>query len=178
KTAEEPNFALCVEKFLDVMQDPAERQIAVECLMALSFLQHAHPEVHPGQQPHDGSGNAIINVTALVKSALMAFWQQWTQAHPDYCPAQSPAESSTESLPAATTASASGSQGSSVPFNERLARRLFYDLPAVDEAGTVYYLARSALAHVEPARAQLLAQDCIQRYRQWEQENVTRPFHA
>ncbi|RKP33981.1 glycosyl hydrolases family 15-domain-containing protein, partial [Dimargaris cristalligena] len=119
KTPEEPNFAYRVESFLGVTQDPAERQIAVECLMTLSFLQHTHPDAGAGLRPQD-QGEEVINLTQIFKDALAAFWQQWCQKH-------------------ANGADQSASLAE-LPYDDRLARSLFYDLPTTAEFGTVYYL--------------------------------------
>ncbi|KAJ1924028.1 hypothetical protein IWQ60_005491 [Tieghemiomyces parasiticus] len=140
KTPEEPNFAIRVESFLDVIQDPAERQIAVECLMTISLLQVTYPDSRPGRP----DGEESVNVTRIFKDALGIFWDVWKQQ---------------------TGAAAD------LPFDEPLARRLFYDLPtAGEEHGTVYYLALSALAHLGREKAQAYALECIGHYDTWEKE--------
>ncbi|KAJ1658122.1 hypothetical protein IWQ61_002587 [Dispira simplex] len=147
KTPEETSFALRVESFLDATQDPAERQIAVECLMALALLHKAHPDAQAGINPQD----QIYYLDEIFRVALHLFWSEWTQTHRELF---------------------SNQEEPIVPFDEQMARRLFYDLPATDLQGTVYYLVRSALSHINSEKAQSFAQECVQQYQAWDSQGL------
>ncbi|KAI9091438.1 glycosyl hydrolases family 15-domain-containing protein [Phlyctochytrium arcticum] len=71
KTAEELNFALQVESMLDVIRDPAERQIAVECLMVVSRIGERNPEIRLRK--------GCLEVMAIIRDAIERFWEGWVR---------------------------------------------------------------------------------------------------
>ena len=77
-TPEELNFgnshlilALQVERLLDNILDPAEHQIAVECLVVISRLHERNPELKIN---HEG-----FDLQALVAHSIETFWNSWIQ---------------------------------------------------------------------------------------------------
>ncbi|KAJ3263115.1 Phosphorylase b kinase regulatory subunit alpha, partial [Borealophlyctis nickersoniae] len=70
KTPEEFNFALQTEHLLDVIPDPAERQIAVECLMVISSLGERNPELQL-------SGEKTVDLVPIIRDAITRFWDAW-----------------------------------------------------------------------------------------------------
>lgn len=186
KTPEEFNFALQVESILDIIRDPAERQIAVELLMVISKIQNRNPELR--------IGNQVIDLGAIIRDAIQRFWEKWASevganvASAYLASLNSPSqnvslsESVTTSQSAKTAGtpslnivvnaanghgdavaesdallkstsdslsslnsviSTTGFQDNDMTFerNERIARRLFFDLPQEGPSGTISYLA-------------------------------------
>ncbi|KAF9375773.1 hypothetical protein CPB97_011252 [Podila verticillata] len=123
KTPEEFNFALAVENFLGVIQDPAERQIAVETLMVIAKIEDRTPgmEVQP----------EVIDLPLIMHEAMDKFWTKWVVNGPG-------------SGQAASSSSFAKEEAGFV-HHERLARRMFYDLPQDGKEGTFAYLARAVL---------------------------------
>ncbi|KAI8900409.1 glycosyl hydrolases family 15-domain-containing protein [Globomyces pollinis-pini] len=68
-TPEELNFALQVENLLDNFIDPAEHQIAVECLVVISRIEERNPELT--------LIGSVIDLRSLIKEAIIAFWNSW-----------------------------------------------------------------------------------------------------
>lgn len=68
-------LALQVENLLDNILDPAEHQIAVECLVVISRIEERNPELQL-------IGN-VIDLKKLIVQANKAFWEKWIseQAH-------------------------------------------------------------------------------------------------
>ncbi|KAF9423729.1 hypothetical protein BGZ94_008206 [Podila epigama] len=122
KTPEEFNFALAVENFLGVIQDPAERQIAVETLMVIAKIEDRNPgmEVQP----------EMIDLPMIMHEAMEKFWTKWVVNGPG-----SGAQGQGPALPNDTA----------IVHHETLARRMFYDLPQEGKEGTFAYLARAVL---------------------------------
>ncbi|KAG0198605.1 hypothetical protein BGX28_007964 [Mortierella sp. GBA30] len=147
KTPEEFNFALAVENFLGVILDPAERQIAVETLMVIAKIEDRNPgmEVLP----------EVIDLPLIMHEAMSKFWTKWVVNGPGGrgqvvpIPSGGPgsnvgAKGGATSLSMTIPSSASlGEVG--FEHHERLARRMFYDLPQEGKEGTFAYLARAAL---------------------------------
>ncbi|KAJ3015878.1 hypothetical protein HKX48_004326 [Thoreauomyces humboldtii] len=71
KTAEELNFALQVETLLDVVRDPAERQVAAECVMLICRVFERNPSVKLRK--------ARLDVLSLVRDAIECFWRKWSE---------------------------------------------------------------------------------------------------
>ncbi|ORY50715.1 phosphorylase kinase alphabeta [Rhizoclosmatium globosum] len=115
KTPEELNFALQVESYLDVIRDPAERQIAVECLMVVSRIADRNPEIQINAGP--------LDLMKIIRDAVSQFWIRWVGD-------QSALLSSSDL---------------SFEKNERFARRLFFDLAQEGNEGTMAYLAKSSV---------------------------------
>ncbi|KAI8602494.1 glycosyl hydrolases family 15-domain-containing protein [Dissophora ornata] len=135
KTAEEFNFALAVENFLDVIIDPAERQIAVETLMVIAKIEDRSPgmEVQP----------EVIDLPLIMREAMNTFWTKWVVNGPG---GQGQAGVGGAPVVVATDATAAGGiEKGDVSFehHEQLARRMFYDLPPEGKEGTFAYLARA-----------------------------------
>ncbi|KAI8907934.1 glycosyl hydrolases family 15-domain-containing protein [Gorgonomyces haynaldii] len=74
-TPEEFNFALQVENLLDNFRDPAERQVAVECLVVISRVEERNPEIE--------LTGASIDLPTLIREAVGLFWVEWVseQSH-------------------------------------------------------------------------------------------------
>lgn len=138
KTPEEFNFALAVENFLGVILDPAERQIAVETLMVIAKIEDRNPgmEVQP----------EVIDLPMIMREAMDKFWNKWVvngpggrgQAGVNGAPGSAIA-SAVPAVPAGSFAEVD------FEHHERLARRMFYDLPQEGKEGTHAYLARAVL---------------------------------
>jgi hypothetical protein len=68
-TPEELNFALQVEHLLDNILDPAENQIAVECLVVISRLEERNPELRIRSDGFD--------LKELITATIERFWKKW-----------------------------------------------------------------------------------------------------
>ncbi|TPX56330.1 hypothetical protein PhCBS80983_g04610 [Powellomyces hirtus] len=193
KTPEELNFALQVEQLLDVIRDPAERQVAAETLMLVYRINQRNPEIRLKK--------GRLDLLAIIRDAIMAFWTLWTADHaaaaqsprtPDHhhhpAPEPTPAPSDhhpadpnppppflhrvaiiarshsqlnidtgTPTSPHATTDTAAASTTTAAntttttPMDwaferhERVARRVFFDLPQEGPQGTMAFLAQSCV---------------------------------
>ncbi|KAJ3036286.1 hypothetical protein HDV00_002943 [Rhizophlyctis rosea] len=215
KTPEEFNFALQVEHLLDVIPDPAERQIAVECLVVISRLSERNPELHL-------SNEKTVALLPIIREAMTRFWDVWVAeqqaaasalekenanaatspqenrpASPKplhqpppllsrYAKTGSPS-TSTSNINLAAVANGVGAEATSAvgpqdggrgrlsptistasffaamdggsdaadwsyERNEKLARRLFFDLPQEGKEGTLQYLASSCVSLVFDVR--------------------------
>ncbi|KAI8814804.1 glycosyl hydrolases family 15-domain-containing protein [Cladochytrium replicatum] len=118
KTPEEFNFALQVESLLDAIRDPAERQIAVECLMVISRIEERNPEIKVK--------GATIDLMKIIRDAVQRFWSQWIGVN-------------------GKALGVSAAHDVTFERNERLARRLFFDLAQDGKDGTMGYLATSCV---------------------------------
>ena len=186
-----------VEHLLDVIPDPAERQIAVECLVIISRLSERNPELHL-------TSDKTVSLLPIIREAMTRFWDVWVaeqQAaaaavetvdgepattppatdrpssprpihHPPpllsrYVKSGSPpvsqtnlaqadgseaAQPKTSLSPSISTASffaqmegGPDSADWSYERNEKLARKLFFDLPQEGKEGTLNYLASSCV---------------------------------
>jgi len=162
KTPSEFNFALQVESLLDFIRDPAERQIAVECLVVISRIDERNPEI--------GVSGEIIDLLRIVKDAVNKFWIKWVSEVPissTTSPNGSPSHGKSQEMDGGDPTPSSSSSFSNVKKmaspdrklekntssssiedtspsksrlnnwkqdltfekNEKLARRLFFDLP-------------------------------------------------
>ncbi|KAI9144684.1 glycosyl hydrolases family 15-domain-containing protein [Paraphysoderma sedebokerense] len=156
-TPEEFNFAIRVEATLDVIRDPAERVIAAETLMVIHKLLEVNHGVKIGQ---------TIDLMKLVTNAMTIFWDVWVtqkrqtneailssvistssedlkdspNSSPDTPAKTSPNGTSYGILVKTKTKSSKTSADYRFEKNERLARRLFYDLPMEGKEGTTWYL--------------------------------------
>lgn len=130
KTPEEFNFALAVENFLGVILDPAERQIAVDTLMVIAKIEDRNPgmEVQP----------EVIDLPMIMREAMDTFWTKWVVNGPG---GRGPAGGSANANAIATSVLGDVS----FDHHEKLARRMFYDLPQEGKEGTFAYLARAVL---------------------------------
>ncbi|KAF9304628.1 hypothetical protein BGZ74_001014 [Mortierella antarctica] len=136
KTPEEFNFALAVENFLGVIPDPAERQIAVETLMVIAKIEDRNPgmEVQP----------EVIDLPMIMREAMNKFWTKWVVNGPGGRGQGIPGAPGTATLVEGLGMNLGlGEVG--FDQHERLARRMFYDLPQEGKEGTFAYLARAAL---------------------------------
>jgi hypothetical protein len=102
-------LALQVEQLLDGIRDPAERQVAVECLTVISKINERNPEIQ--------LNGDILDILKIVKEASIQYWNDWKQ--------------SVSQIPALLE----------YDPHEKLARRLFYDLPQDGHEGTMAVLA-------------------------------------
>ncbi|KAI9001604.1 glycosyl hydrolases family 15-domain-containing protein [Gaertneriomyces semiglobifer] len=95
KTAQELNFALQVESLLDVIRDPAERQIAVECLMCLQKISERNPEMNLKK--------GKLDLMRIVRDAVATFWEGWVKEHAS--------ETSVDGVNESAAVGASGGEG-------------------------------------------------------------------
>ncbi|KAJ3120440.1 hypothetical protein HK098_004590 [Nowakowskiella sp. JEL0407] len=153
KTPEEFNFALQVESLLDVIRDPAERQIAVECLVVISRIEDRNPEI--------SINSGTLDLNKIVRDAVSRFWSRWIVDGPTSMASSattSPATPTSITKISPTGSSASGGStkilsptlnettaAQAFDKNEKLARRLFYDLPQDGPDGTMSFLATSCV---------------------------------
>ncbi|KAI8585927.1 glycosyl hydrolases family 15-domain-containing protein [Geranomyces variabilis] len=155
KTAEELNFALQVESLLDVIRDPAERQAAAECLMLISRIEERNPKFwehwtseHSNASSPVASGGELDDQSAAAAASAAATstgtaQQQQQQASASLVhrvvsniAAGLPRSASQLSVETGTPTLGGGAGGGfagvgdwSFERHERVARRLFFDLP-------------------------------------------------
>lgn len=158
-TPEEFNFALQVENLLDNIRDPAERQVAVECLVIIARIEERNPEVKLKK--------SMIDLSFLINDAIALFWQDWAKNHllktedsgSEVKPASNYSEGAKNGLGVNVHIVEYGQEKSSsmslfseatgdinlrelTPEKKRsLARKLFFDVPQEGESGTSNYLA-------------------------------------
>ncbi|KAJ3219851.1 hypothetical protein HDU67_009039 [Dinochytrium kinnereticum] len=160
KTPEEFNFALQIEYLLDVIRDPAERQCVVECLVVISRISDRNPEIRLSAGP--------LDLMRVIRDAVSRFWARWVKdqspgaaaafAHDQQSLATEPvpafqgnlAETRRSTVNVSIAPSTSNSNLAAITDltfdkNERLARRLFFDLPQDGRDGTMSYLAESCV---------------------------------
>ncbi|KAI9345534.1 glycosyl hydrolases family 15-domain-containing protein [Obelidium mucronatum] len=140
KTPEELNFALQVESYLDVIRDPAERQIAVECLMVVSRIADRNPEIQINAGP--------LDLMKIIRDAVSQFWLRWVgdQSAAAVAAFVSSLESKAQTLsPRPGPENRDSTPDLSFEKNERFARRLFFDLAQEGKDGTMAYLAKSSV---------------------------------
>ena len=137
KTPEEVNFALQVENLLNAITDPAERQVAVECLMVIFEIQRRNPEMRLG-----GSSEPI-DLMKIVREAYVLFWNYWLEHEASKLLSLADAEIGSK-LPTGKAVL------EKYPFakHEDVARRLFYDLPQDGVNGSLTYLAKSIMRSI------------------------------
>ncbi|KAJ3212966.1 hypothetical protein HDU67_003496 [Dinochytrium kinnereticum] len=165
KTPEELNFAIQIENLLDSIRDPAERQIAIECLVVISRIAERNPEIHL-------RSGTPLDLLMILREATSRFWGRWVKEQKPDPSVLSDASIefrndpiSLQSLPplgfstgnqehvksktmpptASTNNLNSAIADLSFDKNDRLARRLFFDLPAEGKDGTMSYLAESCV---------------------------------
>ena len=137
KTPEEFNFALEVETILDVIRDPAERQIAVECMMVISKIIDRNPEASPNGE--------VIDIMRIIREAMIRFWKKWI----------------IDGFSGTSDQAGQKLQDSwGFDKNERMARRLFFDLPQDGPNGTMSYLAGSCLGEFSKFTIDTSLSDC------------------
>lgn len=153
------NSALQVENLLDHFRSPAERQVAVECLGVVARLDEDNPQI--------SLTGEIIDIPSLIREAAAQFWLDWVEQQSvptlstpgkispiglsvvhsissrEGTPANSPALAAPDAKPAAPIKG--GPSDLSFKTNERLARRMFFDLRQDGERGTMSYLASSCI---------------------------------
>ncbi len=122
KTPEEISFALQVESLLNGIHDPAQRQMAVECLSMISEIERRNPEIQIG------GGHEVLNLVSILDEACRICWVRWVQKDGERLGVNP--------------------QQQSFEHNETLARRLFYDLPQSGKDGSMNFLARAAFKTV------------------------------
>jgi hypothetical protein len=115
KTPEEFNFAIAVESFLDHLADPAERQIAVECLTVIADMdEEAEAGKHPAR-----SRNKDIDLVKIIEGAV--------ELYQEIC-----------------FASIREKEQLTPEQEKKVARQYFFDLPFDDKYGTATFLRASA----------------------------------
>jgi hypothetical protein len=127
KTAEEANFALAVETWLDVIEDPASREVVVELLMALNV---------------EAKSEQIWDLSAIVRwvaGVTLWFLESWLTIFTCSSVSSGAIEAHWHTW-ARTFVTDGGS--TDVQDHYRLATRIFEDLPD-DEAAN--YLQEAAL---------------------------------
>ena len=149
--------ALKVECYLDAIRDPAEREIAVECLMVIYKMSERNPEIRITKKD--------VNLLQIMQDAVSLFWSHWishqspsaislfiVESNHKGAPelahrrVKSTEPSGTNSPRASRVSRSTAPNDLTFEKNEKLARRLFYDLPQDGHHGTMSYLARSCLA--------------------------------
>ena len=168
------NLALRVESLLDNIRDPAERQLAVECLVVISRIEDRNPEI--------GLTGAPIDILLLIKNAVNLFWTEWVadQSHIRRAPKSPQQDTVTQRAINSVVTTPLGTMPPEIPIvkpnpiglsavhqhskqlsdnqdaddnsmdlsfakNEPLARRLFFDLRQDGPGGTMSYLAASCI---------------------------------
>ncbi|KAJ1556464.1 hypothetical protein HK405_002004 [Cladochytrium tenue] len=149
KTPEEFNFALQVEACLDAIRDPAERQIAFECLSVIARLSKNNTDlqIRPG----------TLDLLRVIREAVHDYWEVWMTNHSPADMTDAGAAATTDTAHAPLPPLVPGTGGGTVPpplpqasdmkfeLNERLARRIFFDAPPDGQGGTTAFLARNAV---------------------------------
>jgi hypothetical protein len=154
---------------LDNIRDPAERQVAVECLVIISRIEARNPEITLSR--------GVIDLTKLINESIRLFWIDWVAEHsqsepvlklvtPNGALPDSPVKKhgghlglnvqthdSELSLPLCSSSDGAGLNGDSAidlsfERNGRLARRLFFDVPQDGDKGTSNYLAQSCMSGI------------------------------
>jgi hypothetical protein len=154
-----------VENLLDNIRDPSERQLGVECLAVIARLEERNPEI--------SLKGATIDLLSIIREAVSLFWKEWVseQSHINSSSTDSDGKQKPIGLsvlhshsirlmdvssPTYTLATklesdkakpATQSAVTDLSFekNERLARRLFFDVRQDGESGTMAYLASSCI---------------------------------
>ncbi|KAF9923222.1 hypothetical protein FBU30_006688 [Linnemannia zychae] len=136
KTPEEFNFALAIENFLGVILDPAERQIAVDTLMVIAKIEDRNPGMEVQAE--------VIDLPLIMREAINIFWTKWVVNGPS---SREPAAVDANGAPVVSASTIASTVLGDVSFDchEKLARRMFYDLPQEGKDGTSAYLARAVL---------------------------------
>ncbi|TPX45369.1 hypothetical protein SeMB42_g04038 [Synchytrium endobioticum] len=133
KTPEEPSFADQVESLLSVIRDPAERQIVVECLVVIARIGERNPEIQIKDE--------TLDVLSIVRDAITRSWSRWVEKQ------QAEHAGTNGDRVLNKTDDQTDFLGGDISFerNERLARRMFFDLPADGKDGTMAVLASSCV---------------------------------
>jgi hypothetical protein len=126
---------------MDLIRDPAERQIAVECLVAIHNISQ-------------GSGTYVmkptrIDIMRVVKDAVDAFWERYCLANnlePPKKTERGP-EPDINELDDTVLATA---KPACLFYNvtEKIARKMFFDLPQEGPDGTMSYLTQACLGSI------------------------------
>lgn len=157
KTPEETNFARTMEAFLDVLQDPAERQIAVECLHVFHTMIIRHPDSNIAKES--------LDLNALIHQAISKFWKFWVSS-----------KKQRKILPNSSLASPRDNflrrHSSNLKFakeedldeDQSLSRKYFFDLPPDSERGTIYFLAESILHFAGLVENYSWISECMQEF--------------
>ena len=156
---------------MDNIADPAEHQIAVECLVVISRIDERNPELK--------LNGAAINLIALINEAIHKFWNNWISdkanqnvlsnhcngtsmvrnpfsrrpskdfLKPPVSPTSSTSPTSVSPVDNKELKLRSNSTNLDFSFkkNERLARKLFFDLRQDGSPGTMSFLAEACVRH-------------------------------
>jgi hypothetical protein len=116
KTAEEFSFGLEFEVLLDVVRDPAERQLVIDLLVVIYWM---------GVEGVGSFSGGSIDVLGVLRDAVESHWKVWV-SH------ALPVSGLVEEI------------GKGFDVNEGFARRLFYDLPKSGGEGSNAWLAGAA----------------------------------
>lgn len=133
------DFGLQVESILDVLNDPAERQIIVECLIVISRIGDRNPEIQ--------LKNTKLDVLTVVHETIHEFWEK--RALLSILEIDGVALSLKETLQKVNQISNRQNTSKQIDYsfekNEKLARRLFFDLPQDGKDGTMAALAATCV---------------------------------
>lgn len=127
KTPEEVNFALMVELWLNEINDAAERQLAVECLMILHEVGRRLPEV----QLVNRLGK--LDLMSLVDEASLTYYNIWKD------------ENAKANSSLRTNSNATPEKSALFQTHNEQAKFLFYDLQRGGVHGTLSLLVRAAM---------------------------------
>jgi len=121
--------ALQVECLLDVIRDPAERQIVVECLVVISskfIKQHLTLGISE-RNPEIRIQRGSLDILRIIRDAVCKYWEKWNEKR------------------MLVTADKDDARDMSFDKNEKLARRMFFDLPQNEGEGSMFYLAQACV---------------------------------
>ena len=138
-----------------MIRDPAERQIAVECFVVISRISDRNPEIQI-------NSNAL-DLMRVIQDAISQFWTKWVHEQSSTNlfaalalsssgvlenpgkPIAFPEDISSTQRNVSTDVTTAQNVDTSFEKNDRLARRLFFDLPQEGKDGTMSYLAKSCV---------------------------------
>jgi hypothetical protein len=117
---------------LDVIRDPAERQLAIDCLVVIYWLSVNNPHVKMSSRP--------LEIMAILRDAVEEHWKVWCAQGRVVKESFDCNSSSGKVLKQVLDEIELGYEG-----NEGFARKLFFDLPASGREGSNTFLAASAI---------------------------------
>ena len=128
---------------LDVIRDPAERQLVVDCLVVIYWLANNNPSARMNPRP--------LKVLDILRGAINAHWTLWSAAGLEHAGTGGGGEGHS----ACVLQHAIEAIGSGFDANEPFARRLFFDLPASGREGSNAFLARACIEQVFDSSAEI-----------------------
>ncbi|KAJ3228247.1 hypothetical protein HK099_005257 [Clydaea vesicula] len=144
KTSEEISFGMLFESLLDVIRDPAERQMVTECLVVISNIYKNNPEAE--------INGGCLDILSIIREATRNYWNHWVKAgnievkelNGNNAVADASELQSPPPTPGKTIKNALGMINTNFEDNEVFARRLFFDLSQHSKEGSIAHLADAA----------------------------------